>query len=99
MQEYIRQSIGNIEKYPKDTDFKFNYGVIEVTDFKAKTITTYTLCIRLALVEKIRGQKPYTELQFIYRDNDFKTQCLLIDKSKHDHHIRLIKKGEMLVEL
>ena len=99
MQEYTKQSIGDIEKYPKDADFKFNYGIIEVTDFKAKTITTYTLCIRLGLVEKVCGQKPYTEVQFIYRDNDFKTQCALLNRSTENYSIKVLEKGDMQISL
>lgn len=84
-----------------DAKALFDYGVIEVTDFKNKTVTTYNLCIRLGLVEKVKNYRGdhYTEVQFIYRDNDFKSQCALLDRNSENYSIRIVKQGNMQITL
>lgn len=89
------KEIGSLKNCPGKYDpNEFDYGVIEVTDFRKKTCTIYKLCIRCAYIQKVKNHKgdSFWEFQMIYRDDDFKMQLLLIDKSKHEHHIRLIKK-------
>lgn len=102
MYTLTHKEIGSLKNYPKGYDpNEYDYGVVEVTDFQTKTCTVYKLCIRCGYVEKVRNfaGDSYWEFQMIYRDDDFKTQILLIDKSKHNHSIRLIHKGQMSVEL
>ena len=98
----ISREVGSLKNYPERYDPNaYDYGIIEVTDFENNICTTYKLCIRCGYVEKVKNfaGDSYWEFQMIYRDDHFKTQLLLIDKSKHNHSIRLIHKGQMSVEL
>lgn len=97
------KEIGSLKNYPEGYDpNEYDYGVIEVTDFVEKTKTTYKVCIRLGHVRKYNSatKQTYSEIQFIYRDDDFKTHCLCLDITSSDRYsINIIYKGQMAIQL
>mgnify|MGYP003298345811 CR=1 FL=1 len=83
----------------------FDYGKIEISHRlhvnrpinHEKRIIEYG--IRMSLVHKVKNfaGDDYWELQILYRDENFKTKCDLLDID--DYRIKILHKGDMLIEL
>lgn len=97
------REVGSLKNYPPDKDpNEFDYGVIEVTDFKERIVTTYTVCIRMGHVRKCKVpmNETYSEIQFIYRDDEFNTHCLCLDiTSSNRYSIKVKHQGNMAIQL
>lgn len=102
MYEMTKKEVGSLKNYPKGYDpNEFDYGVIEVHDFVERTSTIYKVCIRLGHVRKYNNKREtYSEIQFIYRDDDFKSHCLCLDITSSDRYsIEIKHKGQMAIQL